>query len=68
MKTGDKVTWKYVHYLNCFSCIHRIKKGIFIRKVRHYGNHRGKQLALVQFEGNKKHSTVGFDDLIKEAV
>ena len=56
MKSGDRVKWKYIHHLNSRSEVVKTKYGEYIRKIVKYkGRH---QLAMVQFDGNKRVSRV----------
>ena len=61
------IEWSYDHWLNKKSRTVRTKKGIFIRKVDHCGNHARIgfiQMAIVKFDGNKKESRVPYNELV----
>lgn len=62
MKTGDRVTWRYVHCFCRTSRAARIKRGVFIR----YCTIR-KDMAIVKFDGNKTCSRVLVTSLRPEA-
>lgn len=68
MQTGAVVIWQYKHWLNSRSYIWREKSGSFVRLVRHtkqYWDTRNypAQLAIVQFDGNKRPSRVPLSEL-----
>ena len=63
MKHGDYITWKYLHHFNSRSRAWKTKWGIFIRKVRHSANYTGKQMAVVQFNGNKGETRVPLSEV-----
>lgn len=59
MKSGDRIKWKYVHHLNARSEKVKIKRGVYIGLIRHTSKYKGRhQLAMVQFDGNKRVSRV----------
>jgi hypothetical protein len=53
MKSGDRIVWKN-------------KRGEYIGGIRHTRKHRGKKLAMVQFDGNKRVSRVPIDEIAAE--
>ena len=63
LKKGDTVKWIYRHWLNSLSSTKVTKTGIFLGEVKHTVKYSGKQLAVVQFEGNKKVSRVPLSEL-----
>lgn len=66
MKYGDKIKWTHEHYLNRRTFITVTKRGFYIGPIKHTARYGGKQLALVQFEGNKRTSRVPVSELICE--
>ena len=66
---GDRVLWKYKHFLNSrqFTMIH--KTGVFIRKVKpikkYLADWNISREAVVKFDGNKTASTVDISQLEK---
>lgn len=53
MKSGERIVWKNKH-------------GEYIGRIRHTYKHRGKELAMVQFDGNKRVSRVPIDEIAAE--
>lgn len=64
-KWKDRVIWRYIHHLNSKSAIVREKEGVFQGNIKHTVKHKGKQLAGVLFDGNKRESRVPVDELIR---
>lgn len=65
---GDRVEWTYWHYLNSRSRIQITKTGVFRHVVKHRADYLGNQKAVVQFDGNKRPSTVPLASLRPTAV
>lgn len=63
MKTGDKIKWQYTHHFNGKSRAERVKNGVFKRLIKHTVKHKGKQLSVVQFDGNREQSRVPLAEL-----
>lgn len=60
-----RIKWVYRHYTNSKTSFLREKKGVFIGLVNHTVRWKGKQLAVVQFDGNKRTSKVVFTELVE---
>ena len=62
-----RIKWQYTHHLNKRSTIEIVKAGVYLGEIKHTYKHwqkRGaKQMACVQFDGNKGVSFVPFDEL-----
>jgi len=59
MKAGDRIQWEYIHHLNSRSKVVKTKCGVYIGQIRHTVKYKGRhQLAMVQFDGNKRVSRV----------
>ncbi len=58
LKAGDRIRWIYLHHFNSKSHSLRAKKGEYFGLIKHTFKYEGEQLALVQFDGNKKTSRV----------
>jgi len=59
MKSGDRIKWEYIHHLNNRSKVVKVKCGEYIGMIRHTSKYKGRhQLAMVQFDGNKRVSRV----------
>ena len=61
-KHGDRIEWPYVHKFG-MAKVTRIKVGIFWAYRRHTIKHRGPDEAYVQFDGNKRLSSVPIHEL-----
>lgn len=59
-----KVEWTYQHCLRPGRHTPITKRGEYYGKVKHTYKHRGKQMAVVKFEGNKRSSRVPYDELV----
>ncbi|MGR3292528.1 MAG: hypothetical protein ACUZ9M_00770 [Candidatus Scalindua sp.] len=59
-----RISWTYTHNLNSRSSVRRTKHGEYYGRVRHTVRYYGPQLAVVQFDGNKRTSKIPFDELI----
>ena len=61
------IRWQYTHHLNNRSSTQRTKEGEYFGKVKHtykyWQDNTAKQMACVQFDGNKKCSFVPFEEL-----
>lgn len=59
MKSGDKIKWEYSPPVNYHSKVVKVKRGEYIGLIRHTSKYKGRhQLAMVQFDGNKRVSRV----------
>jgi hypothetical protein len=63
MKYGDRVSWTYARYLNSVSSTQITKYGTFQSLIKHTCRWKGKQLAMVLFDGNKRESKVPLNQL-----
>lgn len=63
MKIIARVSWQYTHSLNSKSKVERVKYGTYWGLIRHTVRHRGPQLAVVRFDGNKRVSKVPLAEL-----
>ena len=67
MANEPKIIWKFTHGYGLLGNATRTKRGIYFGKVkhtkRHWTKYRAVQMALVQFDGNKKVSRVPFHEL-----
>ena len=63
IKYGDRVVWTYEHHLNSRSSTFITKVGVFEGLIKHTVKHKGEQLALVTFDGNKGQSKIPFEQL-----
>lgn len=65
---GDKVYYRYEHFLNSTTSTWRTKKGTFIRLIKRR-NKNAEELALVHFHGNKNPSRIPYNKLrLKETI
>ena len=64
----QKVKWQYTHHLNNRSSLEGVKEGEYYGQVKHTVKHwdkiGAKQMAVVQFDRNKKPSIVPYEELI----
>ena len=60
---GDRIEWRYRHYLNSRSSLVKIKRGEFLGLCKHTRRYEGVQLAYVKFDGNKGRSKVPVSEL-----
>lgn len=62
----DRVQWSFEKPLNHKSSTTITKRGVYYGKVRHTYRYNGPQLAIVQFDGNKRVSKVPYYELEPE--
>lgn len=65
MKYGDRIEWTYRHFVNSKSSTMRTKRGTFEGLIKHTARHKGSQMAVVRFEGNKRQSKIPLIELRK---
>ena len=66
LRLDDNVIWAYRHHLNHKSITIIVKRGRFLRQVKHRRPYYGEPMAYVWFEGNKNPSKVPLWELEKE--
>ena len=60
----EHISWTYIHHTNSTTSFKRIKFGVYYGSIRHTIRYSGPQLAKVKFDGNKRSSTVPFNELV----
>lgn len=61
---SKKVEWIHAHCLRSGRYTQITKRGEYYGKIKHTYKHRGPQMALVHFEGNKRPSKVPYYELV----